>query len=60
MTLIGEFLNLAKEYARSLGKSHMLPSEAPTYGWLRSSLNRKQDLMLKKSEPLEQKRVALT
>ncbi len=57
---IDEFLNLAKNYASSLNKKHLFPSETPTYDWLYSFLKRHDNLVLKKSYPLEKKRAALT
>jgi hypothetical protein len=57
---IDEFLNLSKNYASSLNKSHLFPSETPTYDWLCSFLKRHDNLTLKKSYPLEKKRAALT
>lgn len=57
---IEEFLNLAKQYALSLNKGHLFPSETPTYDWLRSFLKRYDNLILKKSYPLEKKRAAVT
>ena len=57
---INEFLNLSKEYASSLKKSDIFPSKGPAYDWFRSFLKRHQNLILKKSRPLEQKRASLT
>lgn len=57
---INEFLNLAKQYAISLQKQHVFPSNSPTYDWLRSFLQRHENLVLKKSRPLEKKRAAIT
>ena len=41
-------------------KSHLFPSETPTYDWLRSFLQRHPNLVLKKSVPLEKKRAEVT
>ncbi|CAF1521897.1 unnamed protein product [Adineta steineri] len=57
---IEEFLDLAKRYAASLNKGHLFPSESPSYDWLRSFLKRHQNLVLKKSRPLEKKRASVT
>ena len=57
---IGEFINLAKEYAFRLNKNELFPSETPTYDWLRSFLRRHENLVLKKSIPLEKKRAQVT
>jgi hypothetical protein len=53
-------LNLSKQYAASLNKAHLFPLETPTYDWLRSFLKRHDNLVLKKSYPLEKKRASLT
>ncbi|CAF3990586.1 unnamed protein product, partial [Rotaria sordida] len=37
---IDEFLNLSKEYASFLNKSHLFPSGTPTYDWFYSFLKR--------------------
>ena len=57
---IEEFQKLAKQYASSLQKSNLFPSETPTYDWVRSFLGRHTKLVLKKSKPLEKKRASLT
>ncbi|CAF3877399.1 unnamed protein product [Rotaria sp. Silwood2] len=57
---IDEFLKLSKQYALSLNKIHLFSSGTPTYDWLYSFLNRHNNLILKKSYPLEKKRAALT
>ncbi|CAF3853356.1 unnamed protein product [Rotaria sp. Silwood1] len=55
-----EFINLAKQYALNLNKSNLFPSGAPTLDWLHSFLKRHQNLVLKKSRPIEKKRADLT
>ena len=57
---IEEFLNLSKEYASSLNKSYLFPLGTPTYDWLYSFLKRNDDLVLKKSRPIEKKRAVLS
>jgi hypothetical protein len=57
---IDEFLDLSKQYSVSLKKDHLFGSEKPTYDWLRSYLKRHQNLISKKSYPLEKKRAAVT
>jgi hypothetical protein len=57
---IDEFLSLSKQYASFLNKSNLFPSETPTYDWLYSFLKRHNNLILKKSFPIEKKRAALT
>lgn len=57
---IEEFLNIAQQYALTLEKNHLFPFGKPTYDWLRSFLKRHPNLKLKKSEPLEKKRAAVT
>ncbi|CAF4170030.1 unnamed protein product, partial [Rotaria sordida] len=57
---INEFLNLSKEYASFLNKSHLFPSGTPTYDWFYSFLKRHDNLILKKSYPVEKKRAILT
>ncbi|CAF4189075.1 unnamed protein product, partial [Rotaria sordida] len=55
-----EFINLAKQYALNLNKSNLFPSGAPTFDWLHSFLKRHQNLVLKKSRPIEKKRANLS
>jgi len=55
-----EFINLAKQYASHVNKSHLFPSGEPTLDWLRSFLKRRENLVLKKSHPIEKKRAKLT
>ena len=55
-----EFVDLAKQYAVSLNKSQLFPSGTPSYDWFRSFLKRHQNLVLKKSRPLEKKRASVT
>lgn len=57
---IEEFLNIVKQYAISLNKIQLFSSGSPTHEWFYSFLNRHQNLMLKKSKPLEKKRADLT
>ena len=57
---IEDFINLTEEYASSLGKGNIFPSESPTYDWLRSFLQRHKNLSLKKARPLTKKRASLT
>ncbi|CAF1416242.1 unnamed protein product [Adineta ricciae] len=58
--MIDEFLEMAKEYAASLNKSHLFSSGTPSYDWFRSFLHRHKNLILKKSRPLEKKRASVT
>ena len=55
-----EFINLAKQYASTLNKSNLFPSGTPTFDWMRSFLKRHQNLILKKSHPIEKRRAKLT
>jgi hypothetical protein len=57
---IGEFLDLAKNYAASLKKARMFPSDAPTYDWLRGFLVRHANLALKKSTILKKQRAQIS
>jgi hypothetical protein len=43
-----------------LNKSYLFPSGVPTYDWLYSFLKRHNNLMLKKSYPVEKKRAVVT
>lgn len=57
---IHEFLDLAKNYAASLEKAQMFPSDTPTYDWLRGFLVRHSNLALKKSTILKKQRAQIS